>query len=440
MSQLQGFQGSWAPSLRALAALLALGLRAEAEASVDVEAIAEQNRDAVVTLYAERDGNPEAMQGSGCCIDPSGIILTVAHAVQDAERLRARFSDGKEQYLELIEADESRDLALLRSPKPAPKAAAIGNVDALKPGSPLVAISAPKGLYSTVASGIVANLDRVFEGRPVLQSDLNLDAGSSGGPVFDRNGRLVGLVRARIEGVDQATLILPVNEAYDLMRRHGVTPPTSGELDAPYPAAPQAANGTQVERHGLDEYNLGAAAASVDEKIAHYRKAALLVPTFFEAWFNLGVAYAAAGRDEDSVRVYRRALGLRPDSLEAYRNLGRVLLRLDRLDEVDKCFRRAVELAPKEAGVYNDLGELCRRQGRLEDARQAFSRAMQLRPNYAAARYNLGLTYAAMERWAEALASLRSYLNLAPDAPDADKVRSMMAELEKKKKRIKEEN
>lgn len=114
------------------------------------------------------------------------------------------------------------------------------------------------------------------------------------------------------------------------------------------------------------------------------------------------------------------------------RNLGRLLLKEGKLPEVAECFERAVALAPNDPGARNDLGEAYRRLNRLEEARASFLKALELRSDYAAARYNLGLTCAALERWPEALASFRSYLHLEPDAPDADKVKTWVAELEKK--------
>jgi tetratricopeptide (TPR) repeat protein len=247
--------------------------------------------------------------------------------------------------------------------------------------------------------------------------------------VFDRQGRLVGLIRARIDDVDSATLLAPVNDAYELLRRHGLNPSSASTPFEALQAGPEASD---AEKRAVEEYNRGVAAASIDEKIEHYRQAALLRPELFEAWFNLGVAYTGAQRLEDAVRSYRRAEALRPSSVETQRNLGRALLQLDRLPEVEECFKRAVVLAPKDAGVQNDLGELYRRRGRFPDAAACFKTALGIRPDYAAARYNLGLTFMEMERWSEAIASFESYLRLAPDASDIDEVRGMIKDLEGK--------
>jgi S1-C subfamily serine protease len=397
--------------------------------AMDAEAIVERNKDAVVTVFAERDGDPRAVQGSGCCVDPTGLVLTVAHTLRGSKEFLARFRDGSERPLELVTQDEEQDVALLRTKGPV-AAVVVGDSDALREGSPLVAVSAPKGLHASVSSGIVSSLDRVYNGRPVLQTDLDLHEGSSGGPVFDRHGRLVGLVAARLDSVGAVTLVRPINGAYALLRKYGVDVPEPG--GAPFEEVAAAPNAPEPQREAVEAYNRGVTALDVNTKVPLYESAVRLWPSFHEAWFNLGVAYAAQGREDDAIAAYRKAKALRPDSVPALRNLGRLLLKQDRLDEVLDCFEAAADYAPEDAGVMNDLGEAYRRAGRLDEARSRFQKALSLRRDYGAALYNLGLTCMALERWNEAYAAFHRYLVLAPHATDTEKVRGWMAELKQK--------
>src|SRR5690606_27175546 len=125
--------------------------------AVDAAAVMSKNGPAVVTLFAEREDDGETIQGSGCCVDASGLVLTVAHALRGATRVRVRTAGGQEETGEVVELDETRDLALVRAGEAVSAAAAVGDASALRSGSPVVAISAPRGLHSTVALGIVAN-------------------------------------------------------------------------------------------------------------------------------------------------------------------------------------------------------------------------------------------------------------------------------------------
>jgi Flp pilus assembly protein TadD len=99
------------------------------------------------------------------------------------------------------------------------------------------------------------------------------------------------------------------------------------------------------------------------------------------------------------------------------------------MDEVLVCFQRAVQLAPTDPGVHNDLGEAYRQNGKYDLAEAAFLRALSLNDVYAPARYNLGLTYAALNRPADAIPNFEAYLKLKPNALDADRVRSWIAQL-----------
>lgn len=400
--------------------------------SLDTEAIVARNRDAVVTLFATRGDRFDSIQGTGCYVDPSGLVLTAAHAVDGVTTLRARSTNGMERDLTVLALDRTRDLALLKSEEAATESAEIGDAGQLREGSPIVTITAPKGLHASVADGIVSSTSRLYDGRPVLQSNLDVDEGSSGGPVFDKHGRLVGLVLARIEDVNAATLVRPINQAYPLLSKHGVAVPEPQSHIAPFESLTARNDATTEERSAIEAFNRGVAASDVEAKILAYDEATKLDPSLFEAWFNLGVALSDARRDAEAISAYRKAHSLRPAQPEVSKNLGRIYLRNDELSKVLEWFRRAVLLAPDDPSAYNDLGEAQRRLNRLEEAHRSFSKALQLRPDYAAARYNLGLTCMSLSRWAEAAASFKSYLALEPDAEDAEKVQGWIEELERK--------
>lgn len=400
-----------------------------AAAALDPVAISERNRDAVVVTLGERVRTGVPVQGSGSCVHRSGIVLTTAHQVRDLENLRIRLADGTELPARVAAMDPQLDFALIYTDSPIPAAVEIGDARTLRMGSPLLAITSPRGLEFSAVSGIVSSMNRRYRGNRVIQTDLPASPGSSGGPVFDERGRLVGLVAQRVEEVQGATLVTPINAAYTLLKQHGVPlPQAAGARSAPGEIIP-AADITADDRAAVRAYNRGVNAATPEAKMEAYAKAVGSLPEFFEAWFNLGVARTAASLGPEAIEAYTAARALRPGSVAVHRNLGRLFLQYERVGEAAGAFGDALRLNPGDASCHNDLGEAFRQLGEYDKAESAFREALRLRPEYAAAHYNLGLTYASSGRAPEAMERFEAYLRLNPGASDAAQVAAWIEEL-----------
>ena len=399
--------------------------------TLDRKAIVQHNEGAAVVIWGTNPATGAELQGSGCCVHPAGYVLTVAHQVLGLTAFRARLRDGSERKLTLIEVDKLREVALLKADSPMAQAARIGNADTLQSGADLVAIAAPLGLEFSAVTGIVSSTNRTRGGYPMIQADIPASPGSSGAPVFDEKGELVGLIVSRLEQGEWIKTITPINNAYAMLRVHRI--PIPGDLALPVDAEIiPAHNVTHDELQAIKAYNAGVLADSPAEKVASYTRAAALLPKFFEAWFNLAVAHTASDNLMEAVAAYRQAQALNPSQAKAVavqRNLGRLYLRERRCEEAIACFRQAAQLAPSDPSSFNDLGEAYRRAEQFERAEQCFLTALELRPTYRAAHYNLGLTYASGDKAPRAIEQFERYLELAAGAPDADQVRQWIAEL-----------
>jgi serine protease Do len=135
--------------------------------------------------------------GSGFIIDPSGLIVTNNHVIEDADQISVTLNDGTSLPAKLIGRDEKTDLALLkvRPRKPLPYAK-FGNSDDALVGDWVIAIGNPFGLGSTVTAGIVSARNRDINAGPYddfIQTDAPINRGNSGGPLFDMDGDVVGI-------------------------------------------------------------------------------------------------------------------------------------------------------------------------------------------------------------------------------------------------------
>ena len=150
-------------------------------------------------------GTTEA-QGSGFVIDDQGHIVTNDHVVDGATAISVIFNDGTRATAKLVGADASSDLAVIKvdgGPKVTPlQFADSGDVHV---GDPVVAISSPFGLENTTTAGIVSALNRTIQSingytiAGVIQTDASINHGSSGSPLLDGQGHVIG-VNSQIEG------------------------------------------------------------------------------------------------------------------------------------------------------------------------------------------------------------------------------------------------
>ena len=135
--------------------------------------------------------------GSGFIIDASGLVVTSHHVVQGADTVTVTLHDGRELEARIAGADPKTDLALLEiDAGEALPTVEFGDSDATRVGDWVVAVGSPFGLGGTVTAGIVSARGRDIGSGPYddyLQLDAPINRGSSGGPLFDRGGRVVGV-------------------------------------------------------------------------------------------------------------------------------------------------------------------------------------------------------------------------------------------------------
>ncbi len=410
----------------ALCFLCALQLFFPAATAADgaIETLVARNEVAILVIEGIRaDGS--SVQGSGSVVHPDGLVLTTAHQVDGVDALTARQVDGVTFPLTVLEVDRERELALLRAPHPLPGAARVGDANTLRAGAALATIAAPDNLDASVATGIVASVNRTYRGFPVIQAELVAAPGSSGGPVFNSQGDLVGIIMGVLEEHQWATIVLPINNAYSLLERNGAyqTRLPDGTHDE---SLVPAADISLVELRALEAYNKGTHAEDVEAKKMYYQQAATMLPAFFEAWFNLGVAAHNFGDNALAVRAYEQALTVRPDSVEARRNLGRLYMEQGDYDAATPIFEAVVALLPDAPQTYNDLGEAYRNAGVGEKAIAMYKQALSLDASYANALYNLALAYMQEEAWEQAHNAFAQYLAAAPDAADRALVQDRM--------------
>jgi len=134
--------------------------------------------------------------GSGFIISPDGYILTNSHLVKDANEIVVKLSDHRELLAKVIGSDTRTDVALLKVDAKDLPAVTIGDPNKLQVGEWVLAIGSPFGFEQSATAGIVSAKGRSLPGGnyvPFIQTDVAINPGNSGGPLFNMEGKVVGI-------------------------------------------------------------------------------------------------------------------------------------------------------------------------------------------------------------------------------------------------------
>jgi serine protease Do len=162
---------------------------------------------------------PFRSKGSGFIISADGLILTNAHLVREAKEVTVKLSDRREFRAKLLGADAITDIAVLRIDARNLPTVRLGDAGQLQVGDPVLAIGSPFGFEQTATQGIVSAKGRSLPGDtavPFIQTDAAVNPGSSGGPLFDSNGAVVGInaqIYSQSGGYQGLSFAIPINVA-----------------------------------------------------------------------------------------------------------------------------------------------------------------------------------------------------------------------------------
>ncbi|NCN04884.1 MAG: PDZ domain-containing protein [Spirochaetales bacterium] len=194
---------------------------------------------AVVTVLVDQGvevtggiGRPILSVGSGLFIDPEGYILTNYHVIESevdptyegVSKLTVRLFTTEGRALaqrvpaRVVGYDEVLDIAMLKVEVTPRSVVSLSNIETLVPGTEVFALGSPGGLENTLTRGIISALGRRFlQLGEVYQVDIPLNPGNSGGPVFDSQGRVLGIVFAGIQQFDGVNFIIPSTQIYQVL-------------------------------------------------------------------------------------------------------------------------------------------------------------------------------------------------------------------------------
>ena len=207
-------------------------------------------------------------EGSGFIVNPDGIILTNAHVVRDAEHVTVKLTDHREFQAKVLGSDPKTDVAVLKVDAKELPVVPLGSVKDLRVGDWVLAIGSPFGFENTVTAGVVSAKGRSLPDDgyvPFIQTDVAVNPGNSGGPLFSADGKVVGInsqIYSRSGGYQGLSFAIPIDIATHVMDQIVATGHAS---HARLGVAIQNVNQTLAESFKLAKPE-GALVSSVDPK------------------------------------------------------------------------------------------------------------------------------------------------------------------------------
>ena len=421
-----------------------LSVCAETE-SIDLKALAKKARPAVMLLVVSDANGKEIATGTGFLVSSDGKLITNFHVIEKAASAVAKAENGGLFPVEgVLASDPKNDLVLLKIKGKDLPFLTLGKSENIEVGTRIAVIGSPLGLEGTLSEGIVSAVRELMGNIKKLQITAAISSGSSGSPVMNVKGDVVGIASALLHGGQSLNLAVPVECARQLLAKTkpSTVPEPLGQSvssgddaifsDPDWRASCAAeADGDNVEQLKRNKvlvvrypdsavawWALGCAFEKLkfsEDAIAAYRQAIKIKPDYADAWNNLGNAYDDSGRTDDAIAAYRQAIKIEPDCAGTWYNLGDAYGRSGKTDNAIAAYRRAIKIKPDYADAWYNLGGTYHDSGRTDDAIAAYQQAIKIKPNNADAWYNLGGTYGKCGRTVEAMAAFLQAIKIKPD-------------------------
>jgi len=364
----------------------------------------EYSKTVVIVLTYDEKGEL-ICQGSGFIVRADGAVVTNYHVISNARNIKIKSGDKTLDVEGLIFSDKENDLVILKAKGENLSVVKLGDIKKTNVGEKVYVISSPQGFENTISDGILSGIREITPDRKVLQITAPVSPGSSGGPVFNKNGEVIGIATFIIEKAQNLNFAMPVNLIKDKINILKVTALKNAEIeDYKKTAEYWFVLGCYLGQAGLYK-----------EEIEAYKQAIRIKPDDVEAHTNLGVAYSDLGMYREAIEAYKQAIRIKPDCALAHSNLGNAYSNLGLYKEAIESCKKAIWITPDYAEAHYNLGNAYSDLGMNKEAIESYKQAIRIKPDFAWAHSNLGNVYGNLGMYKDEIESYKQAIRIKPD-------------------------
>src|SRR5829696_1046315 len=346
-------------------------------------------------------------RGSGFFIDADRIV-TNRHVLEGAYRAEVHSSAGAVFPVKgVLAVDAEGDIALLKIDTPTPQISPLP-LDKTSPqeGESVVVIGNPLGLEGSVTNGIVSAVRDIPTFGRIIQITAPISSGSSGSPVVNMQGQVIGIATLQITGGQSVNFAIPSERISQLQVAQIMS---LSDLVA-NTGRNKRAKAVQFFRDGLSFLSKD----DCEKALTYFEKAVESDNNYAEAWAQSGFCNEKLGKHAEAIEASKKAVSLRP-SAESYFNIGLASFYLKQYKDAADAYRQSIKLDPYNASdAHYALGLVYRDWGKPDDEIQAYKQAIRLRPDYLVAYERLGSRYLKSKKYNEAVEVFRQLSTLKP--------------------------
>jgi len=373
---------------------------------------------AVVTVGgANAEGDQEAL-GSGIIVGGDGIVVTAWHVVSQATAVTVKLRSGTSYQADgLLCWDTDWDFAALKIAETDLPTIPLGDSDKVRQGDRVLVVGSPLGLEQTASEGMVSAVRELPSGDKLLQITAPMSPGSSGGPVLNSKGEVVGIACFLLSEGQSLNFAIPINRVKPKLKAAETATPLTGAGLTGLTGSTEAL--ALLYRGALtmpEDVSAPDARPKVEAALHLFEAAAEKQPLYAVAHFMVGYCHALLGRPLDAVVAYGSAAIVDPDNPMPLACLGEVYANLGWADAAVDAYKKAIRLDPDIAMIHYKLGCAYFSLGRHLEAAEAHKQAIRLQPDLADAHGGLGAAYTQLERLQDALHSFKEQIRREPDS------------------------
>jgi tetratricopeptide (TPR) repeat protein len=387
--------------------LLLAGIAPHVQAQDILPELVRRIKPSAVAIETFDSRGEKLSRGSGFFIDVDRVV-TNRHVIENAYRAEVHSYNGSIYPVKgVIAVDAEGDLALLKIEAP-PNQVRPLSLDRTSPqeGESVVVIGNPFGLEGSVTNGIVSAVRDIPTFGRIIQITAPISPGSSGSPVVNMQGQVIGVATLQITGGQSVNFAIPSERISQL--QGGALLSLSDLV---------AASGRNKRAKAVQFFRDGLSFLSKDDcekALPYFEKAVESDSNYAEAWAQTGFCKEKLGRHSEAIDASKKAVALRP-SAESYFNLGLANYYLKQYREAVDNYRQSIRLDPYNAAdAHYAVGLVYRDWGRADDEIQAYKQAIRLRPDFTSAYERLGARYLKSKKYVEAIELYKQLAALKP--------------------------